>query len=193
MAKKMKYRIFKIVLGLIILNMITYLLFSEISSEKIVNQKFIEFSQRRLNNMWNVDTSEVVYVASCGDEFFRDIKDFEPTVRESNPKGTKSPNELHDDSGFYQLVWRVQDDIDVLNTIQTRTDNLNSVNCIIYKVCSFRTVPGIYKKIEYQFFYSAFPTNFHPMTYNGKMEGSTPIYLWLFGFWIEFNEEIYSL
>jgi hypothetical protein len=189
----MKYRIFKIVLGLIILNMITYLLFSEISTEKIVNRKFIEFSERRLNNTWNVDTSELVLVASCGDEFFRDIEAFEPVVKKSNPKENVNPNEIYFGEEFHQSVWRVQDDIDILTTIQTRTDTLNSLNCIIYKVCSFRTIPCVYKKIEYQYFFSAFPTNFHPMTHNGKMEGSIPEYIWFFGFWIEFKGEINSL
>ncbi len=189
----MKERILKILLGLWLLNATTYWLFSETSSHEIVNNKYLDITQRRLENTWNVDTSEHVIVASCGDEFFRYIKLFESTVCESNPKHKEYPNKLHTDSDFYQTIWKVDDDLDVLLTIREQTVTLKLRNCVIYKVCSMRTIPAFMKRIEYQYYYSDSPTDYHIMFHNGKMETSTPTYFWLFGFWIEIGGQITSL
>lgn len=177
-------------MGLVALNVVTYWLFSEISSQQTVNNKYLDFTQRRLDNEWSIDTNEHVIVASCGDEFFRNIKQFERTVWESNPKDTDSPNELTIDDEYYQSVWKVDDNMDVLGTIKNQTDTLNSRTCIIYKVCTQWTIAGLMKKIEYQYFFSDSPTDFHVMYYNGQMEASAPTYFWLFGFWIETTGQI---
>ncbi|PZX55673.1 hypothetical protein [Algoriphagus chordae] len=189
----MKRIIFKIIIGLVAVNIVTYWWFSESSNLQIVNGKYLDFTERRLGSKWNTDTSEHIIVASCGDEFFRDLKQFERAVWKSNPKGTNYPIDLKVDNDFYQSVWQVNYDLDVLETIGIQTDTLNSRTCIIYKVCTKRTIVGLMKRIEYQYFFSNSPTDYHIMYYNRQMETSTPIYFWVLGFWVEFNGQITSL
>jgi hypothetical protein len=66
-------------------------------------------------------------------------------------------------------------------------------NCIVFKVCTQKYFPSFFKNIEYQYYFSDSPTNYHNMFYNGQMETSNSTYFWLFGFWIEFGSEIEAL
>lgn len=190
----MKFVVLKVVGLVIILNFISYWLFLEIASEKIVNSKYIEFTELRLQNPYTVDTNEYVWVTSCGDEFFRNEQRILETIFKSNPKGNQiERSQYFSENEFIQTVNRIDDDVDVLRLIQTTTDTSKSSNCIIYKVCTQRTIPALLKRVEYQFFYSSKPTNFHIMHYNKQVYTAQPNYLWLFGFWIEINGTISNL
>lgn len=185
--------VLKILVGLILLNIITYVLFSEPASQLVVNEKYLEFTERRVNNTWSADTNEVVMVASCGDEFFRAIDDFNKVIIKSNPKFDEPTDVFFDEQRSSWSLFQVDHNLNLLSAISSHTDTLNSRTCIIYKVCTKRTVPAFWKRIEYQHFYSDSPTDFHIMFHNGQMEGCTTTYFWLFGFWVEWNEEITSL
>lgn len=178
--KKMK----NIILGLIILQFLTYLLFSQSSSEKIISKEYKNFTKKRLNNKWVKDTTEVVIVASCGDEFFRDKNSFNETIRESNPRNIK--NELS-----YSL-WNDSYHIEPMTEINKITKPSGSNCCVIYKICSEKTIPFFSKKINYEYLYSDSETDYHIMLHNSQMEYKAILYIWVLGFWIEVKQDDYT-
>lgn len=171
----------KIIIGFIVLNVLSYFLLSQTVSERTVNNEYYNFTKKRLINEWVKDTSEVIILASCGDEFFRQKDKIKAIIEKSNPKNT-----INDYSYSY---WRDNYDIDPMTVLNKVTDSLKSKNCIIYKVCSEKTIPSVIKRVNYKYFFSDSETDYHIMFHNKQMELKTITYVWFLGFWVKISEE----
>lgn len=171
----------KIFFGIIVLNILSYFIFSQKSSERVVNNEYLNFTKKRLINKWVKDTSEVIILASCGDEFFRQKKEIETTIEKSNPR-----NRINDFSYSY---WKDNYHIEPMKVINKFTDSIKSNNCVVYKVCTEKTIPSVMKIINYKYFFSDSETDYHIMFHNRQMELKTITYVWFSGFWIKILEE----
>ncbi len=192
MGKRLK----RIGIGLAVVHVLTYVLLSEWMMERKACDKYMQFTERRFTNKDNKNVSEGIYVSSCGDEFFRDNAPLEEVARNSNP--VYRPIQINNawqfyaggnvDADFYQYVsYEGYPMDDILGAIRLATDTLQTRNCIVFELCSVRSIPFLYKQVSYRYIYSSFPTDFHILRYTDRMLGSEPIYVWLLFTWVEFR------
>lgn len=192
MGKRLK----RIGLGLAVVHVLSYLFLSDQMLEQKACDKYVQFTERRFTNKDNKNVGEGIYVSSCGDEFFRDTAPLEEVARNSNP--VYRPIQINDawqfyaggnmDADFYQYVsFEGYPMDDILGTIHRTTDTLETRNCIVFELCSVRSIPFLYKQVSYRYIYSSFPTDFHILRYTDRMLGSEPIYVWLLFTWVEFR------
>ena len=183
----------KILIVLILIHCITYWLYSDHALERSVGKKYLEFADRRMNNQFNKDLNESIYVASCGDEFFRDLDIFTAYARKSNPMHAEDliHEQLRfDDVGFYQFIYDVNYRIDLLGLFRQNTDTINPYNTIVYEACQIDRVPFLYAQVQFSHSFSSYGTDFHIMTYNDMMHRSKPIYVWFIAGWLHLNGNI---
>jgi hypothetical protein len=135
----MKNLILKALLAIFLLNAATYWVFVDNATQDVVIDKYLQFTERRINNDWNIDTTEYVYVASCGDEFFRDKETIDNMLSQSNPKGKAAPTDSRfaRENNFSQHGFRTDDDFDPMDRINSRTDILGSKK--LYRIQSVYT------------------------------------------------------
>ena len=192
----MMKRVKLIGLILVAVHVLSYLFLSDQMLERKACDKYVQFTERRFTNKDNKNVSEGIYISSCGDEFFRDTSPLEEVARGSNP--TYRSFQLNDawqftdgegnGGEFYQSVsFEGYPMDDILGTIRLTTDTLQTRNCIVFELCSVRSIPFLYKQVSYRYIYSSFPTDFHILRYTDRMLGSEPIYVWLLFTWVEFR------
>lgn len=190
----MRQLILRILLGLVLIQVLTYVFLSEMMLERKACDKYIEFTERRFANPYNKNVSESIHVSSCGDEFFRDMTRFVDAARSSNPdypaEVIDSWDSFGDDDFNQSFQIRPYPQIDILGTIRANTDTLESSNCILFELCSRMSIPCFFKQVEYLYYYSSFPTDFHIMQYTDRAVGCRSNYVWVLFFWVEFNGEI---
>jgi hypothetical protein len=180
-----------VTLGLV--HVLTYVFLSDWMLERRACDKFLEFTERRFANPYNKNVSESIIISSCGDEFFRDPSRIVAAAKASNPD--HKPEEIDHwdeafENDFNQSIFFTNYPQDFYGTIQAKTDTLESRNCIIYEVCSRFSIPMMYKRIQFKYAFSAQPTDFHVMYYNGQNLISTSQYVWLLFSWVELTGEV---
>ena len=181
-------KISKLIFCLIIVNTLSYLIFSDSSAEKIVGQEYIKFTKKRLQNKFTKDTTETIILASCGDEFFRNKGDFRKIIEKSNKRNKVDNSDYFNIKNSYSF-WKSDYSIEPMIVIDNHTDTIKSNCCIVFKLCSERT-NVITKRIKYEYFYSDLSdTDYDIMRHNSQMELKTITYFWFFGFWIQIKEE----
>jgi hypothetical protein len=181
-----------VTLGLI--HVLTYVFLSDMMLERRVCDKYLEFTERRFANPYNKNVSESIFVSSCGDEFFRDISNLENVALASNPDFPAiaiNNWDNYQEPEFTQFVkYQAYPHDDVLGTINANTDTLETGNCILFEICSIRSIPCFLKQVEYVYFYSSQPTDFHIMMYTDRGLRSASNYVWALFTWVDFNGEI---
>ncbi len=151
-----------------------------------MNDEYLKFTKKRLNNKWTKDTTEIVILTSCGDEFFRNKKKTRKIIEESN-----SRNQNYDYPFSSYSFWKTDyNTTEPFLEINKYTDSLQSKSCIIYKLCTEKTVPLLMKRINFQYFHSSTKdTDYHIMSHNSQIELKTITYFWLMGFWIKMKTD----
>lgn len=161
-----------------------------------MGEKYIEFAERRIGNQFNEDLNESIYVASCGDEFFRDLDVFISYAKNSNPM---HPADEHatlwsfGEHEFYQHVKDVNYRVDVIGLLHQNTDTVHPYNTIIFEACPINNFSFLFTRIQFTHTFSSYGTDFHIMRYNDMMHRSEPVYVWLLVGWIQFNGRIWNL
>jgi len=189
--------IIRIVLGLFVIQIVSYVFLSDMMLERKACDKYLEFTERRFANSYNKNVSETILVSSCGDEFFRDISNLESIARASNPDfpaSTINNWDYYQEPEFTQHVeFRAYPQGDILGTINANTDTLETSNCILFELCSTMSVPCFFRQVEYLYYYSSHPIDFHTMMYTDRGVGSKSNYVWILFTWIEINGEIVNV
>lgn len=192
-------RVKRIGLILVAVHVLSYMFLSDLMLERKACDKYVQFTERRFKSKDNKNVGEGIYVSSCGDEFFRDTAPLEEVARNSNP--VYRPIQINDawqfydggnvDADFNQYVsFEGYPMDDILGTIRQTTDTLETRNCIVFEICSVRSMPFLYKQVSYRYTYSSFPTDFHILMHTDRMLGSEPIYVWLLFTWVEFRGSV---
>ncbi|CAL2078688.1 hypothetical protein [Tenacibaculum sp. 190524A02b] len=173
----MKKKIIRVIVGIVVLNIVSYFLFSQMATEQLVNKEYVKFTDNRLKNKWVKDTTETIILASCGDEFFRDKKKFDLFVKNSSKRTTP------------YVLWQSDYHLEPMTELNKFTDSLKSNCSIVYKVCSQSTMHSLKKKVSFQYYYADSKTDYHIMYHNKQMELKAITYVWFLGFWIKIKEE----
>ncbi len=187
----------RIVLGLFVIQIVSYVFLSDMMLERKACDKYLEFTERRFANPYNKNVSESIYVSSCGDEFFRDISNLENVARASNPVFPASAINNWDnyqEPEFTQsMEFRAYPQDEILGTINGNTDTLETSNCILFELCSTMSIPLFFQRVEYFYYYSSHPLNFHTMRYTDRGLGARSTYFWFLFTWVELNGEIVNV
>ncbi len=185
----------RIGLGLILVQVLSYVFLSDMMLERKACDKYLEFTDRRFASPYNKNVSESIFVSSCGDEFFRDPTGLEAAALRSNPEYGSDVINYWDELGqkdgpvFTQYVEMVGYEQHIIGTISATTDTLETRNCIIYELCSTTSFP-FYDQVQYIYMYSSIPTDYHTMMYTDRGLESRSQYVWLLFTWVEFGGEL---
>jgi hypothetical protein len=173
-----------------IIHVASFLIYSDIALRGKVIEKYEEFSARRFMNPWNVNVSETILLASCGDEFFRDNREFMEAAKHTNPTVNHSAIDHIDmayEDDFNQSIAVISYPADVIGLVRQWTDTSATSNCIVFQACTLYDLPWIMKQVQFEYAYSSHPTDYHIMYYNNMFEISRPTYVWVIFGWVELD------
>jgi hypothetical protein len=193
----MMKRVKLIGLVLVAVHVLSYLFLSELMLERKACDKFLQFTERRFQNPYNKNVRETILVSSCGDEFFRDPTRLITVAGHSNPK--YPPEEINnwetieDPNSFTQYVRVVAFPQDIMAALRDHTDTTGTRNCIVYEICTTRSIPLSYRKVDYTYIYGHRPANFHDIMYTNMNGAATSHYVWLIFVWVELTGTIYTM
>jgi hypothetical protein len=187
----------RIGLVLVAVHVLSYVFLSDWMMERKACAKYLQFTERRFQNPHNKNVNETILVSSCGYDLFRDPAIFEEYAKRSNP--VHRPHQINnwDEFGgepdFIQQVEVENYPQDVMAALLVNTDTLETRNCIVYEVCVTRSVPLLYRKVDYLYFYGYKAVNFHDIMYTNMNGAATSHYVWLPFGWAEVTGKIHTM